>query len=98
MRLTSRGEPYGGTCSDVLQGLVLQGNINGKLKMLSDFFVPANFAHVIKAVRNVAGLNEDTNTFKTPSLALKLGHNLKKVSFTMFLCSDKYVTPNGVSV
>lgn len=60
--------------------LVLQGRKNGKLKMLSEFFVPANFPHVIEAVKNVAGLNEETNTYKTPSLALKLGHNLKKIA------------------
>ncbi|XP_026223685.1 uncharacterized protein LOC113171757 isoform X1 [Anabas testudineus] len=60
--------------------LLIQGQINGKLKMMSDFFVPANFPHVIEAVKNVAGLNEETNTYKTPSLALKLGHNLKKVA------------------
>ncbi|KAK2859737.1 hypothetical protein Q5P01_004357 [Channa striata] len=28
----------------------------------------------------VAGLNEETNTYKTPSLALKLGHNLKNIA------------------
>lgn len=60
--------------------LVLQGQKNGKLKMVSDFFVPGNFPHVIAAVKNVAGLNEETNTYKTPSLALKLGHNLKKIA------------------
>lgn len=60
--------------------VVLQGQKNGQLKMLSDFFVPANFPHVIASVKNVAGLNEETNTYKTPSLALKLGHNLKKIA------------------
>lgn len=60
--------------------VTLQGKRNGKLKTLPDFFVPANFPHVITAVRNVAGLNEETNVFKTPSLALKLGHNLKKIA------------------
>ncbi|KAK3514252.1 hypothetical protein QTP70_011964 [Hemibagrus guttatus] len=49
----------------------LQGKINGKMKTLSDFFVPADVPHLIKAVGNVSGLNEDTHTFKTPSLALK---------------------------
>ena len=60
--------------------VVLQGQKNGKLKVLSDFFVPANFPHVVEAVRNVAGLDEETSVFKTPSLALKLGHNLKKIA------------------
>ena len=60
--------------------LLIQGQENGKLKTMSDFFVPANFPHVIEAVKNVAGLNEETNAYKTPSLALKLGHNLKKIA------------------
>ena len=60
--------------------LVLQGKKNGKLKVVSDFFVPANFPYVIEAVKNVAGFNEETNKYKTPSLALKLGHNLKKMA------------------
>ncbi|XP_030580959.1 uncharacterized protein LOC115777257 [Archocentrus centrarchus] len=60
--------------------VVLQGQKDGKLEMLSDFFVPANFPHVIDAVQKVAGLDERTKVFKTPSLALKLGHNLNKVA------------------
>ncbi|XP_065151644.2 uncharacterized protein [Paramisgurnus dabryanus] len=60
--------------------LVLQGKKNGKLKEVSDFFIPANFPDVIEAVHSVAGLNEETSTFKAPSLALKLGHNLKKMA------------------
>ncbi len=36
--------------------LVLQGRKNGKLKEVSDFFIPANFPHVIEAVHSVAGL------------------------------------------
>ena len=42
--------------------LILQGKKNGKLKEVSDFFVPANFPYVIEAVKNVAGFNEETNT------------------------------------
>ncbi|XP_030595666.1 uncharacterized protein LOC115787221 [Archocentrus centrarchus] len=60
--------------------VVLQGQKDGKLEMLSDFFVPANFPHVIDAVQKVAGLDERTKVFKTPSLALKFGHNLNKVA------------------
>ncbi|XP_042618713.1 uncharacterized protein LOC122145955 isoform X1 [Cyprinus carpio] len=60
--------------------LVLQGRKNGKLKEVSDFFIPANFPHVIEAVHSVAGWNEETSTYKAPSLALKLGHNLKKMA------------------
>lgn len=60
--------------------VVLQGKKNGKLQNILDFFVPANFPHVLQAVRKVTGFSEETNTYKTPSLALKLGHNLKKIA------------------
>ncbi|XP_024121096.1 uncharacterized protein LOC112142076 isoform X1 [Oryzias melastigma] len=60
--------------------LVLQAKRCGKLKRISDFFLPANFPHVIEAVHKVAGFSQETSTFKTPSLALKLGHNLKKMA------------------
>lgn len=36
--------------------------------------------HVIQAVRSVAGYDLDSNSFKIPSLALKLGHSLAKVA------------------
>ena len=43
---------------------------------LSDFFTLSNFRQVVSAARVVSGFNEDKN--KTPSLALKLGHSLKR--------------------
>lgn len=65
--------------------------------MLSDFFVPANFPHVTEAVEN-----EETNTYKTPSLALKLGHNLKKIAISIVECeamiSGDENTTNNVRV
>ncbi|KAK7877456.1 hypothetical protein WMY93_031796 [Mugilogobius chulae] len=63
--------------------LVLQGQEDGSLKTMRDFIVPSNFPKVIRAVQNVAGMNEETNTYRTPSLALKLGHNLKKIASIM---------------
>ncbi|XP_058639539.1 uncharacterized protein LOC131544877 isoform X2 [Onychostoma macrolepis] len=47
---------------------------------MEDFIQPCNFPHVIKAVRAVAGFSEETNTYKIPSLALKLGHSLVKIA------------------
>ncbi|XP_041858770.1 uncharacterized protein LOC121650996 [Melanotaenia boesemani] len=47
---------------------------------MEDFYIPSNFSSVIEAVKDVAGFNEDTNIYKTPSLALKLGHSLKKIA------------------
>lgn len=35
---------------------------------------------MIEAVKVVAGFHEETGTYKTPSLALKLGHSLKKLA------------------
>ncbi len=77
--------------------LVLQGRQSGKLKDVSDFFIPANFPYVIEAVHRLAGLNEETSTYKAPSSALKLGHNLKKMANVIeceeMMSSDK----NGLS-
>ncbi|XP_026089426.1 uncharacterized protein LOC113063327 isoform X1 [Carassius auratus] len=47
---------------------------------MEDFIQPCNFPHVIKAVRAVAGFSEEANTYKIPSLALKLGHSLVKIA------------------
>jgi len=42
---------------------------------------PANFDVVIKAVKKVSGYDEEKHFYRTPSLALKLGHSLQKVSY-----------------
>ena len=34
---------------------------------------------MVKAVKDVAGFDEDKNLYKTPSIALKLGHSLKNI-------------------
>lgn len=60
--------------------LIRHSQREGKLKKIEDFYVPSNFNHVVAAVKDVAGFDEDTNTYKTPSLALKLGHSLKKIA------------------
>ncbi|XP_059198023.1 uncharacterized protein LOC131978403 isoform X2 [Centropristis striata] len=52
----------------------------GRLKQIEDFYVPSNFNFVVEAVKDVAGFDEDKNIYKTPSLALKLGHSLKKIA------------------
>ena len=41
---------------------------------------PSNFMTLIKAVKKVAGLDEVTGIYKSPSLALKIGHSLRRVS------------------
>lgn len=51
------------------------GKINATLESFLD---PAQFKTVVNAAKAVAGFSEKENSFKTPSLALKLGHSLKK--------------------
>ncbi|XP_054637986.1 uncharacterized protein LOC129185220 isoform X2 [Dunckerocampus dactyliophorus] len=46
---------------------------------------PKNFYKVIEAVRTVAGYDEEKTCYRTPSLALKLGHSLKKIG-DIILC------------
>ena len=41
-----------------------------------ELLYPANFNHVISAVKKLAGYNAENNTFRTPSIALKIGNSL----------------------
>ncbi|KAK0151334.1 Histone-lysine N-methyltransferase set-1 [Merluccius polli] len=41
---------------------------------------PANFQRVVRAVKKVSGFDDEKHSFRTPSLALKLGHSLHKIS------------------
>lgn len=47
---------------------------------MKEFLIPKNFPHVISAVKKAAGYDPKTNTYQTPSLALKLGHSRRKIS------------------
>ncbi|KAL7879682.1 hypothetical protein SRHO_G00019360 [Serrasalmus rhombeus] len=47
---------------------------------MEDFVDPANFMHVITAIRKVCGYDEEKCTYQRPSLALKLGHSLQKIA------------------
>ncbi|XP_055080972.1 uncharacterized protein LOC129456606 [Periophthalmus magnuspinnatus] len=47
---------------------------------LEDAVRPANFQMVIQAVKKVSGFDEEKHCYQTPSLALKLGHSLQKIS------------------
>ncbi|XP_071839517.1 uncharacterized protein [Apostichopus japonicus] len=47
------------------------------VKSLYDCISPKQFDTVLEAVRNLAGLDPQTGKYKTPSLALKLGHSLQ---------------------
>ena len=50
------------------------------LKSTENLVMPSNFPQIIQAVRAVAGYELESNSYKTPSLALKLGHSLAKVA------------------
>lgn len=50
------------------------------LKTIKDHIKPANFLHVVQAVKHVAGYDGETQTYKCPSLALKIGHSLSKIA------------------
>lgn len=61
---------------------------------MEEFFIPKNFPHVIAAVKKTAGYNPETNAYQTPSLALKLGYTLKKIS--SIVESDAMMMGNNV--
>ena len=47
---------------------------------LEDAIKPGNFMQVIEAVKETAGFDKEKNCYTIPSLALKIGHSLLKVS------------------
>ncbi|KAL1268444.1 hypothetical protein QQF64_033807 [Cirrhinus molitorella] len=59
--------------------LLLEARKITPLRTMADFIIPANFKHVISAVKVVSGFDEETNSYRIPSLALKLGHSLNKI-------------------
>nr|XP_043892514.1 uncharacterized protein LOC122776179 [Solea senegalensis] len=60
--------------------LLIFSRKNTHLKTIKDHIKPANFMQVVQAVRDLAGYNCETNAYKCPSLALKIGYSLKKIS------------------
>ena len=61
----------------VLQYRKSTGLLNASL---ADVIHPEKFQDVIKATRYVSGFNDSTHIYRTPSLALKIGHSLKKAA------------------
>ncbi|XP_059907746.1 uncharacterized protein LOC132457512 isoform X3 [Gadus macrocephalus] len=60
--------------------LVLAGRKVTPLTKIEQYVMPSNMDHLIKAVKIVAGFDEEKNVFKKSNLALKLGHSLKKIA------------------
>ncbi|XP_028985935.1 uncharacterized protein LOC114843500 [Betta splendens] len=47
---------------------------------IEDAIRPANFHRVIEGVKKLSGFDEETHSYQTPSLALKLGHILNRIA------------------
>lgn len=56
--------------------LLLVAKKNTPIQKAEELIYPVNFNHVISAVKELAGYNTENNTFRTPSLALKIGNSL----------------------
>ncbi|XP_036932014.1 uncharacterized protein LOC119017757 isoform X5 [Acanthopagrus latus] len=56
--------------------LLLVAKKNTPIQKAEELIYPSNFNHVISAVKELAGYNTEDNTFRTPSLALKIGNSL----------------------
>ena len=52
--------------------------LDSSVQSLEDCINPKKFGDITHAVKTLAGYNEDTGRYKTPSLALKLGHCMKR--------------------
>ncbi|XP_013866629.1 uncharacterized protein LOC106519473 [Austrofundulus limnaeus] len=59
--------------------LVLEAQRSTPMQNLEDFFDPSNFHHVVSAVKVLAGYDSEKKTYTLPSMANKLGYNLKKI-------------------
>ena len=49
-----------------------------EIECLTDCMTPSNFKIVIKSIHNICGFDQNSHIYKTPSLALKIGHSLKQ--------------------
>lgn len=70
--------------------LQLKNSFPSQIPSLAAALEPAQFQTLVECVRQVSGFNLETNNFATPSLALKLGHSLKKCA--MILLSEALQT------
>lgn len=50
------------------------------MKTIKEHIKPANFMHLVEAVKKLAGYDSEKHTYSCPSLALKIGYSLTKVS------------------
>ncbi|XP_057692100.1 uncharacterized protein LOC130915906 isoform X1 [Corythoichthys intestinalis] len=65
--------------------LLLTLRVMYSIQSFEDGVKPNNFYKIVNAVKRVSGYDEEKNSYSTPSLALKLGHSLKKIG-DIILC------------
>ena len=63
---------------EIARLLLVAREMDKSVVTLSDCIDPTKFSVVVKAVKRLAGHDEKRGHFTTPSIALKLGHTLKK--------------------
>lgn len=56
------------------------------MKTIKELLKPEKYTHVVRAARCLAGFNDKTSTYRTPSLARKVGHGLHALA--MFIKSE----------
>ncbi|XP_054908272.1 uncharacterized protein LOC129374093 [Poeciliopsis prolifica] len=60
--------------------LLINSRKTTPMKTIEDHIKPGKFMLVVESVKNLAGFVAETSTYKSPSLALKIGHSLKTIS------------------
>lgn len=63
---------------EVSRLLLVVRDLNPELQTIQDCIHPKYFDTVVQAVKLASGYDSGGNTYKTPSLALKLGHSIRK--------------------
>ncbi|XP_047669380.1 uncharacterized protein LOC125141188 isoform X2 [Tachysurus fulvidraco] len=78
--ISAKNEAYVRQKLRELGRLLVSGSKVASLKRMEDFLDPQNYMKTVKAVRHACGYDYQTNTYRTPSLAKKLGISLMKLS------------------
>ncbi|XP_073714013.1 uncharacterized protein [Misgurnus anguillicaudatus] len=66
-----------------------------RIHNMEEAIKPGNFFILTSAVKKVSGFDNEKNTFKAPSLALKIGHSLRKIS-DLIMCRALMEEDQGV--
>jgi hypothetical protein len=75
--------------------VVCARSMDKTITWLSDCLHPVKFETALAAVRQTCGFCPDTNTYNIPSLALKLGHSLKKCCAIEVCCAIQNMKDEG---